>query len=574
MSSMNKVSLVKRIILYMAILLVLLLCVLATYAFSSFSVLNDDLQQEAASIISVYGSTLYERLAQMDGVLKNLLLRNYNNIQLLKSSSETSRFYALQDIHNYITDVILNDTGVGALVVADADYTLCVDAQASSVTYWDREALRQYTIKAANQDGIPNTWQFVVLNNRTYLCKLYVYNGRAVAAFTLTSTFLERVSIGGDWPQTLVLTDKDGMIADFRGSLLAMDDIGKRLESISSIGIQSAAYTLAVDQPVLHLRIRSSLVWNQSRILMAVSFSVILVTLLAGGLILRYVRRQMIRPLDRMTEDMRRIDGGEHTLRISDEFDTQEFTQLKDTFNQLMDVIVHLKIESYEKQIALHEMELKSIRLQLKPHFFLNAITTISSLSSQGRNSEISAYVDTLSKNIRYMFKSGLHTVAVMEEIRHIENYFEMQECKYPGCLFHFIDLPPTLCDWPVPQMIVQTFVENEFKYAISMDSVLTLLMHISKETFKGEEMLLIRIEDDGKGYPQDVLRYMNGDAPRPDNDGERVGLWGIKRMMALMYERDDLIELSNIEPHGCVNLIRVPATPVNEYRKGLNESP
>ena len=324
----------------------------------------------------------------------------------------------------------------------------------------------------------------------------------------------------------------------------------------------------------LHLRLQSVLVWNQTRILMVVSLAVVVVTLLFGGLIVRYVSRQMVRPLNRMTEDMRRIDGGEHMLRIRDEFGTQEFTQLRDTFNQLMDVIVHLKIESYEKRIALHEMELKSIRLQLKPHFFLNAITTISSLSSQGKNHEIRTYVDALSKNIRYMFKSGLHTVPIEEEIQQIENYFEMQECKYPGCLFHFVELPPALHGWPVPQMLVQTFVENEFKYAVSIDSVLTLLIHITKETFDGEEMLLIRIEDDGKGYPQDVLDYMNGSAPRPADDGERVGLWSVKRIMALMYERDDLIELGNIEPHGCLNLIRVPAASVNEYTARLTDIP
>ena len=309
--------------------------------------------------------------------------------------------------------------------------------------------------------------------------------------------------------------------------------------------------------------------WNQTRILMVVSLAVIVVTLLFGALIVRYVTRQMVRPLNSMTEDMRRIDGGEHTLRIQDEFGTQEFTQLRDTFNQLMDVIMHLRIESYEKRIALHEMELKSIRLQLKPHFFLNAITTISSLASSGRDAEIRTYVDALSKNIRYMFKSGLHTVSVEEEIRHIENYFEMQECKYPGCIFHFVDLPQALREWPIPQMLIQTFVENEFKYAVSMDSVLTLLIHISKETVDGQDMLLIRIEDDGKGYPQDVLDYMNDAAPRPRDDGERVGLWGVKRLMALMYERGDLITLSNIEPHGCLNLIRVPAAPVNQYIDG-----
>ena len=155
---MRKGYLVKRIILYMAVLIILLLCVLATYAFSSYSVLVDDLQQEAESILQVYGSTLSGRLTQMDGVLQNLLLQNYNNLQLLKSPNETSRFYALQDIHNYISEVVLNDTGVGALVVADVDFDLCVDAQASSVTYWDRYSMRQYTIDAATEGRGPRSW--------------------------------------------------------------------------------------------------------------------------------------------------------------------------------------------------------------------------------------------------------------------------------------------------------------------------------------------------------------------------------------------------------------------------------
>jgi hypothetical protein len=103
---MHKGYLVKRIILYMAVLLVLLTCVLATYAFSSYTVLSNDLQQEAGGILHVYGRTLKSRLLQMDGMLQNLLLQNYNNLQLLKSPSEFSRFYAHKDIHNNIKDVI------------------------------------------------------------------------------------------------------------------------------------------------------------------------------------------------------------------------------------------------------------------------------------------------------------------------------------------------------------------------------------------------------------------------------------------------------------------------------------
>lgn len=565
---MKKKKLIGRIISYMAILIVLLAALLAVYAFSSYSILNDELQTEATGILDVYGGQLKSRVTQMDTALKNLLLQNQAKLLLLKSTEEAKRFYASQDIHNSISDAVQTDKSVNAFVVADNDYGICVDAAAKSLGYWDRTALREYTVACASREDIPKTWQFVTLRGRAYLYKMYVYRGRAAAAYTTVDDFLATVPRADGDAQSLILTDTDGIIIGFTGSALNAQQVGANLFTIQTQGTRAEPYVIAEGQVLLHLRIRSVIVWNQTRIVMAVILAVIIITLIFGALIVRYISREMVRPMESMTEDMRRMDGETDTLRIKDDYGTEEFTQLKDTFNRLMDTIVHLRIQTYEKRIELREMELKSIRLQLRPHFFLNAITTLSSLGSQGKEQEMKTYADALSRNIRYMFKSGFHTVPVREEIRHVENYFAMQECKYPGCIFHFTDLPQELEEWRIPQMVIQTFVENEYKYALSVDDVLTILIHVSLETLQDEEMLLIRIEDDGKGYPQDVLQYMNGNTPHPANDGERIGLWGIRRMMALMYEREDLIQLANIEPHGCVNLIRVPRAPVHEYQE------
>ena len=68
-------------------------------------------------------------------------------------------------------------------------------------------------------------------------------------------------------------------------------------------------------------------------------------------------------------------------------------------------------------------------------------MSTIVGLSRSGKNAEIETYINALSKNIRYMFASGLHTVPLQEEIRHVENYFEMQELKYPDGVLYFVDM-------------------------------------------------------------------------------------------------------------------------------------
>ena len=154
---MKKKHLIGRIISYMAVLIVLLAVLLAVYAFSSYSILNGELQTEATNILAVYGEQLKSRVTQMDSALKNLLLQNQVKLQLLKSTEESKRFYASQDIHNSISDAVQTDKSVNAFVVADNDYGICVDGTVKSLGYWDRTALREYTIACASREDIPKT---------------------------------------------------------------------------------------------------------------------------------------------------------------------------------------------------------------------------------------------------------------------------------------------------------------------------------------------------------------------------------------------------------------------------------
>ena len=552
----------------MVVLIFLLVFVLAVYSVSSYSILRDEIRQGSANFLNVYGGELKSRVKQMDNVMKNLLLQNYSKLQLLKSVDETKRFYASQDINNYISDVALSDTSVDCIIVADNRYGICVDAESTVLSYWDRTALRAFAMECTERENLTARWDFIDLNCKTYLYKIFIYNGRAAAAFTTSQHFMETIPPGDYGGQTFVLTDETGTVIDFLGDNLFQGEKGRPLEETGAVNSFTVAYNVADGQLMLYSLVRDASVWNQIQISMMVVLAVILFTIIFGTVLIRYVQREMIHPMTGMTKVMNQIDKGEYSLQIEGEFKTQEFTHLKDSFNKLMSEIINLKIQAYEKIIELKDAELKSIRLQIRPHFFLNALTTILSLSSRGKSKQIKAYVEALSKNIRYMFKSGLRTVTVKEEIRHIEDYFEMQEFKYKNCTFHYIELPPELEEWRIPQMLIQTFIENEFKYAVYPDHVLTILIRIQKCDHMGEEMLSIEIEDNGKGYPEDVLLYMNGDRPNEANNGKRVGLWSIKRIMELMYERSDLITLSNIKPHGCLNRILVPAKPVNEVRQ------
>ena len=108
---------------------------------------------------------------------------------------------------------------------------------------------------------------------------------------------------------------------------------------------------------------------------------IIICSVVCATIIVVYIRRQILMPMTNMQQQMEKIQDGQLDLRIEENYENVEFNTLKNTFNNLMDEIFYLKIQKYEKQLALQENELKCVKLQIRPHFFLNAMTTISSLS-------------------------------------------------------------------------------------------------------------------------------------------------------------------------------------------------
>ncbi|MBR3105559.1 MAG: histidine kinase [Clostridia bacterium] len=566
---MDKPSFFRKIFALFFSMVILLSFLLGAYLFTFYEVTAREERQEGVKQTEIHGLEIQKALEQMDGSLRDLLLQQFANLQLLKSPEETERFYAGQSVFRALREALANNkTRAECFVAADSAYDTCLDYSVSGLNYWDRDALRQFTRSLAQTITADQKWGHSNLNGQEYIYRAYLFEGRAVAAYYRAEQLLAAIP-QSETDQVFVLSDSSGtMLASTRQQAAAPGDMPDMTKNKALISIRS----LLGGELALSCLATPWSLWTLLRSNMTAVLLIIVVALSVSLLLARYMRRELYTPMRKISEVMSRIKRQEYDVRITDHFGTREFEQLKDSFNQLMDEIVDLKINRYEQIIALQDMELKSIRLQLRPHFFLNAITTISSLDRQNRSNEISAYVDALSKNIRYMFRSGLHTVPVREEILHIENYFSMQECVYPGCIFHLTDLPSELADWPIPQMLIQTIIENEYKYAVSMEDVLTILIRVSKCEKDGEEMLKITIEDDGKGYPEEVLAAINSPDAQPGADGHRVGLWSVRRTMELMYERKDLTRFSNITPHGCLNTIYVPRKPLHEYNVQTKE--
>ena len=561
---MKEKSFLHTLNLMMRILLCLIAAVMVVFILASYNGAVGQQKIELQNYAEIYRSQIVGKISQATALLSELVYDN-PDLDLLRSEQEAERQYAAVSLFNDMYSLMSVNQCPDYLVAVEADQNTIVAVKGSSVSLQEDEAIKAFALECAQKGDIFWTWDVVPIEGKIFLYRALTKESRVVMTLLSTDTLLGTVPVENLEYNSFFLADAAGNILDSVG-VLAEERVGDTVEDLRAAHTLHQAELLSGELSLYACQ--DKLGFFQQMSSYVVLLFLIILSLLAFGLYYsKRVRVELLQPMEQMTREMEHIQQGQLDLRISTESDSVEFRTLVDAFNRLVDEIVNLKIQYYEKQLALLDTEQKYIRLQIKPHFFLNAMSTIVGLSRVGKNDEIATYIGALSKNIRYMFSSGLHTVPLQEEIRHVENYFAVQELRYPDGVLYFVDMDDEVRDWPVPQMLIHTLVENEYKYAVSPGRQTMVLIKLQKAQWQGEEMLLIQVEDDGKGFPAAVLASINGDEAAPAGDGTRVGLYSIRRLLELMYDRKGLFVLSNVEPHGAMSRAYIPAHPVNETR-------
>lgn len=555
---MNYPSISKKTFFLLIFQVILLLSVLTSYIVYSYNSYIQGIKQTADNYLKLYTKDLQSKINNADKVLERIAYDSTDYL-ILQSEKPEERYYASARIKQLLTTSLAFDEAIDFIVVGESNYKTFLMAETSGTSYSTKEDIKEFILSAADQQRIKSVWNIKNFNGTEYVYKMFVWQGRAIGIFISAEKFIEIEENPSDQKISSTTVFIQSCISGetiIKGSPENINNKSIKYETyIASDNIRVTAYT---SHKAISLQIMSFGYILLLIIIIATSYAFVM---------MHSIDKNVLKPLIVINDHIISIQNGNYNKPLKGNFNTREFVTIETSFNSMIEQILNLKIEGYERQLELNQSELRAIKLQIRPHFFLNALTTISSLSKQHNDAAVEKYIQTLSENIRYMFKSGLHTVSLQEELSFVESYFEMQELKYPNCVFHFVECNEALYQYQIPQMIIHTIIENEYKYAVSVDSMLTIIIRCSFQNYNGRNCLCIEIEDDGKGYPQNVIdSFENSDnnSHTVTNDGKRVGLLSIKKIMKIMYEDDDLFTISNISPHGCHNKIIIPEKPVN----------
>lgn len=288
------------------------------------------------------------------------------------------------------------------------------------------------------------------------------------------------------------------------------------------------------------------------------SISAPILLMVFGTVYLLITRKIIIRPINDILNAMKEVKAGNLDVSVINKKSSNEFEIMVDTFNNMVSNIKKLKIEIYEEKINKQNAELKHLQLQINPHFFLNSINMIYQLAVVKDFEIIKDMSVCLIDYFRFMYRDNSSFILLEEELKHTQNYLRIQEMRFSTYLSHSIVVLKGLSKYMVPPLIIQTFVENAIKYAVTMDDPIQISIVIDIIGTITNPRVQISISDTGKGFSDKVLKGLQRDNVKPfipDN----IGIWNAQRRLRLLYKGEANIYFYNRASGGAVVEMDLP---------------
>ena len=494
--------------------------------------------------------------------VRELIVTVYNNTEL-RSGSPMMQALARNAVLDSMTDKLRVSENIDCFFVLDTDADMLLYSASSELSGFHaqeiKSAVRDLAAGCATSIDDRN-WALRFVGERLCFVKAVTVGKYRVGAVCGAENYeiLNGFTVLGGGPSLLLVSDGGIYFAGGEGDRsgeLTVDENGevrgsglavishrmKRMDAVAVLAAKTGGFFSAEHLPAI--------------LLIAVSALFLALILLFN----RTMQRQIVKPTHQLLTANNEISAGDIQYRITEQAESQEFKDLFDSFNNMAEQILSLRIEAYDRLLEDRENKLRLLRAQIKPHFYLNAITTISNMTYQGRSEDIRGFCSALAKYMRYMLGVQSDWTTVDEELTHIANYVKLQRYRSAGDLNIEIDCPDEIGRTRIPLLVMFTVVENTFKHAMSLTNQLTVSIRGRRVEEPGFSGCSIVIEDDGDGFPEKIIEFMNAPAEGALPAKEHLGLSNVRYTMALLFNRQGLLRLSNRPSGGASVEIRIP---------------
>jgi two-component system, LytTR family, sensor kinase len=196
-------------------------------------------------------------------------------------------------------------------------------------------------------------------------------------------------------------------------------------------------------------------------------------------------------------------------------------------------------------EARLVESQLESLQRQLNPHFFFNALNTLTGLVHRDPHAAESMLV-RLGDLLRAVFRSQVQQeVPLSRELTLLEQYLDIQRVRFAGRLGSTFDIDEEARGVLVPVLLLQPLAENAIKHGFGG---LSVGGQVSVSARRSGDQLELRVADDGRARQEDRRPIVEG-----------IGLGNTRQRLEHLYPGAHTMSAGPMGEGGFQVTIRLP---------------
>jgi len=200
------------------------------------------------------------------------------------------------------------------------------------------------------------------------------------------------------------------------------------------------------------------------------------------------------------------------------------------------------QVDKLTLEKTVKELELKTIKSHINPHFIFNSLNSIRALVDENPERARTAITE-LSNILRSSMQvEKMETVPLHKELDIVKDYLALEQMRFEERLKIELDIDEDTLNQPVAPMMLQTLVENAIKHGISKHINGGFVKVISM--FKNDNHELI-VQNSGK---------LNGEI-----NGDGFGIKSAQDRLRFLYQGKASFEIKNIEGNMVQSKITMP---------------
>lgn len=280
------------------------------------------------------------------------------------------------------------------------------------------------------------------------------------------------------------------------------------------------------------------------------------IMIIAAAVLTWILSHNLTRPLDDLMRTMKKIKGGDTSLRAVVQ-NRDEIGMLGQNLNEMLDRIEELGEKERRVTYLLGQAKYNALQAQINPHFLYNTLETMSSIAQIRDCPEVSRLSMSLSNIFRYSLNMKDHFSTVSKEIMHLKNYCYVMEVRVQDSIRYVYNIEDEILQKEIPRLSLQPLVENALNHGLRNKRGDKEVRITGK---RENDRFLLCIADNGVGMDaREFNRKLQEYDVQYVEQGNSIGLYNINVRLKMLYGKEYGLRIESVPGEGTKVYMAIP---------------